>query len=598
MAKTSKTEQNTISVRMRRVRSTYIALVCALVSGCSHEGILPETDTSAKVEMALNNQPSTRAHFEDTGGTASFVWDADNSMIAVVSKNGAIAQWSTEQWYSAMNISLVDPENTHHVLKASSALTLSTDAVATGDKMFCLSPVNGSPLCQSTASSSTVEVSFSMPSTFEQSASSRLEEFGDYCYIRGESTIKSTPSASDKNFAANSTTFRAIPATFRFNVTNNTDSDIKMESVKITCNNLFPDNLCWKTDGASVSISEPDDKSGYFSTIKTSVRDGYGETIKAREETKTHTGTYYSMCLPFDNESSLSDATLAFILEASDKIYTFNITAEEFFKSSAVRKFESNKIYTFTFKMSEESVELEDVTVSDWVTDPFYLPTEEISAYIHLNISYWVQDRENLYTYAFMRMVEDSSTYTMWGKCNIGEFMNSATDVRLMWTEVTPANSSNTDYLARFFSNITDFKWQTPSRADFRALFDSANTDVEMHFDQESQIYGLLVKRKDDEEVSIFLPCSEKAKDETYYPSDGVTHNVRTLQGNYWTLDGEDDTYAWLMHFEFQYEETEEGDTVTSSSFNKVLDSGNSIYEFRKEPKSKSYPVRAILRNE
>ena len=583
---------------MRRVWTIYFALVCALVSGCSHGSILPETETSAKVEMALNNQPSTRAHFEDINGKASFVWDADNSMIAVVSKNGAIAQWSTEQWYSAMNISLVDPNNTHHVLKASSALTLEADAVGVGDKMFCLSPVNGSPLCQSTASSSMVEVSFSMPDTFEQSSSSRLEEFGDYCYIRGESTIKSTPSASDKNFAANSTRFRAIPATFRFNVTNNTDSDIKMESVKITCNKLFPDKLCWRTDGETVSISEPDDKSGYFSTIQTSVRDGYGETIKAREETATHTGTYYSMCLPFDNESSLSDATLAFILEASDKIYTFNITAEEFFKSSAVRKFESNKIYTFNFKMSEESVELEDVTVSDWVTDPFYLPTEEISAYIHLNISYWVQDRENLYTYAFMRMVGDNSTYTMWGKCNIGEFMNSATDVRLMWAEVTPANSSDTDYLAPFFSNITDFKWQTPSREDFRALFDSANTDVEMHFDQESQIYGLLVKRKDDEEVSIFLPCSEKAKDETDYPSDGVTHNVRTLQGNYWTLDGEDDTYAWLMHFEFQYEETEEGDTVTSSSFNKVLDSGNSIYEFRKEPKSKSYPVRAILRNE
>ena len=584
---------------MRRVWTIYFALVCALVSGCSHGSILPETETSAKVEMALNNQPSTRAHFEDINGKASFVWDADNSMIAVVSKNGAIAQWSTEQWYSAMNISLVDPNNTHHVLKASSALTLEADAVGVGDKMFCLSPVNGSPLCQSTASSSMVEVSFSMPDTFEQSSSSRLEEFGDYCYIRGESTIKSAPSPSDKNFAANSTRFRAIPATFRFNVTNNTNSDIIMESVKITCNKLFPDKLCWRTNGADVSISEPDDKSGYFSTIKTSIRDGYGETIKAREEEKTYTGTYYSMCLPFDDESSLSDATLAFILEASDKIYTFNIKAEEFFKSSKVKKFESNKIYTFNFKMNDESVELEDVTVSDWVTDPFYLPTEEISAYIHLNISYWVQERENLYTYAFMRMVGDSSTYTMWGKCNIGEYMNSATDVRLMWSQVTPANSSDTDYLAQYFSNITDFKWKTPSTTDFKALFDSANTEVIMHLDEESQIYGLLIKRKDDKEVTIFLPCSEKAVDKTDYPSKGVTHNVRTLQGNYWTIDEEDQTYAWLMHFEFQYEETKTGETVTSSSFKEVvLESGNSLYEFRKELKSKSYPVRAILKNE
>ena len=170
-----------------------------------------------------------------------------------------------------------------------------------------------------------------MPSVFEQSASGRLEEFGDYCFIRGESTVKSTPSASDKNFAAASTTFRAIPATFRFNVRNTTDSDVILESVKITCDRLFPDKLCWKTDGSAVTVTEPEDKSGYFNTIKTSIDAGYGEKIGAKDGETVHTGTYYAVCLPFDSESSLDGATLAFILETSDKIHTFNIAAADFF---------------------------------------------------------------------------------------------------------------------------------------------------------------------------------------------------------------------------------------------------------------------------
>ena len=76
-------------------------------------------------------------------------------------------------------------------------------------------------------------------------------------------------------------TFKAIPAIFRFNVSNNTDSDMVLESVKITCNKLFPDKLRWTTNGKGMSVREPADKSGYFNTIKTSINWGHGETIPA-----------------------------------------------------------------------------------------------------------------------------------------------------------------------------------------------------------------------------------------------------------------------------------------------------------------------------
>ena len=230
---------------------------------------------SSRVEMALT-EPQTKAHFKDVNDTTSFVWDVGSSMIAVVGHDSAPVMWNGEKYYSPMHISLIDPASPNKVLRACSEHSLESSAAQAGDPLFFLSPVAGSALCSTQASADTVSVEFSMPSLFEQSKGGALEEFEPYCYIRGESSVKSVPSDSDKNFVANSTTFKAIPAIFRFNVSNNTDSVMVLESVKITCNKLFPDKLRWTTNGKGMSVREPADKSGYFNTIKTSINWGHG----------------------------------------------------------------------------------------------------------------------------------------------------------------------------------------------------------------------------------------------------------------------------------------------------------------------------------
>ena len=93
------------------------------------------------------------------------------------------------------------------MLRATSASTLATDAAASGDGLFCFSPVVGSSNATLTQSASSVAVEFSMPREFSQSASGKLEEFGDYCFIHGESTIASVPTGDQKNFTASPTTF-------------------------------------------------------------------------------------------------------------------------------------------------------------------------------------------------------------------------------------------------------------------------------------------------------------------------------------------------------------------------------------------------------
>ena len=512
-------------------RSVTYLLALALLSACSPKEDLPSFQSS-RLEMALL-QPQTKAHFEDVGGTASFVWDVGSAMIAVVGHDTAPVQWTGGGYYSPMHISLIDPAIPNKVLRASSEHSLESIAAQAGDPLFFLSPVGGSSLCSTQEAAESVSVEFSMPSLFEQSTSQALEEFEPYCYIRGESTVKSVPSDSEKNFVANATTFRAIPAIFRFNVSNNTAQDVVLESVKITCDKLFPNKLRWATDGVGVSLKEIEDKSGYFNTIKTSVNWGHGETIPAKAGETVHKGTYYALCLPFDSDASMQGATLAFILETSEKTYTFNIPAADFFRSSAVKRFESNKIYNFNFTLSESSVELEGVSIADWLRDSFYLPIVDITADVKANISYWVQDRHNLYTYGFMKMFQSDASYTMWAECNLGEYLYSATDLTFKWTEVTPENPSDNDYLAIYYDNITDFKWQTPSKDDYKKLFTLPKGSIEMCKDVESGVFGLKFKSVDNPGASIFLPCSGHMEEHTTFPEDGSTVIHRTFHGYY-----------------------------------------------------------------
>ena len=170
-------EETTISVDMRGIYSLYLfaALFSALLCtwGCSREELSSDESDEARLEMALPAQMRTKAHFEDKNGTATFVWDVDGSMIAVLSKyddgskNRTIAQWEGGSWHSPMNITLLDPSDSHKALRAASKFTLATNAANVGDLLFCLSAVNGSDLCNVVESAENVEVTFSMPSQFE-----------------------------------------------------------------------------------------------------------------------------------------------------------------------------------------------------------------------------------------------------------------------------------------------------------------------------------------------------------------------------------------------------------------------------------------------
>ena len=377
-------------------------------------------------------------------------------------------------------------------------------------------------------------------------------------------------------------------------------SDVTMESVKISCSNSFPDKLCWRTDGSTVTISEPEDKSGYFKIIRTLINDGYGEVIPAKSGEVATTVSYYAMCLPFSSAASMANGTLAFILETKEKIHTFNVTTAEFFRNSANKLFESNMIYTFNFLMNENSVELEGVTISDWNGNGFYLPNEEVTANVELHTTYWVQDRENLFTYAFLRMIGDENNYTMWSECNIGEYDKSSTDILFKWSDIAPDSNTDTDYLAEYFNYITDFKWQTPDRADFVDLFSSEKCSVTAAKDEDSGICGLTVKRLDKPDTSLFLPISVEGEPTEHLES-GKKIITHTYHGRYWTRDKKDNTNAYYVHFEITEVETVMNEVSTFAPpaivkfYNQAYQKYQE-YEVRDTEKSAKFTTKAILK--
>ena len=250
------------------------------------------------------------------------------------------------------------------------------------------------------------------------------------------------------------------------------------------------------------------------------------------------------------------------------------------------------------FTLNDNSVELESATISDWVGEPFYLPTEDVTARIKVTVDYWVQDRENLNTYSFMLMFGDiNSNYTMWGECNLGEYLYSSTDYAFTWSAVTPSNESDVDYLATYFNGITDFKWQTPSKKDFEQLFSLPDANIEMCKDSESGVYGLRFKSVDKPGSSIFLPCTI-TDEHTEFLGNGTNVTTRTLNGYYWTRDTDSENTGILLHFQFKNVVTtvnENSSESNTSEFSKVLNQGAALYEFIYEPKNKEHSVRAIL---
>ena len=330
----------------------FLLLLSACTSSNDIEEIVGEDsafylEASAMLGEETTSAKTTRAHWNEDN---KFEWDnSQNEMVVIVKKSssGAIIPWGTNKSCTAKvkNITTEDDyESIASITSNSGILKTEIREMTVGQTpVYFFSPILSSEN-ESTISADGV-VTLKLPSTFAQDATPSMEDFKNYTYIKGESTISEI---NNGKLQAASTRFTALPAVIRFAVTNDRGESVKINSITVSVpggkTGGFPKTMTW-TPGSSTEptlVSSASDTEGLYTTLTANMGSGY--TLAARE-TAGASANFYAFLFP----STFSGARLTLTGEdgfnesftyhcdipektfVSNRIYTWNLTVEDNF---------------------------------------------------------------------------------------------------------------------------------------------------------------------------------------------------------------------------------------------------------------------------
>lgn len=286
----------------------YISIALVLASCNSMDTTQNNSEViGARITIPVDGASQSRAHFSDNNdGTAGFVWDENSDVVTSVKHDNSFVRFYNGIYYSYTTVkNNSDTEatlTTEGLLEVNSGTDsdgniIFTYPVKVDDPVFCFSPVNSTNGSTVDATSDAVSVKAKMPQVFTQTASSKLDEFKDYSYIYTNTIINK---ADENDIKAKGATFKSAGAVLRFCLTDNTDTDIKLSSIKMESQDgsaIFPNQLIW-TAGNETPIEEPTNKDGYYNYIQVITGESDGVTIQ-----KDGTSTFYMYVLPFNSVS-------------------------------------------------------------------------------------------------------------------------------------------------------------------------------------------------------------------------------------------------------------------------------------------------------
>ena len=168
---------------------------------------------------------------------------------------------------------------------------------------------------------------------------------------------------------------------------------------------IYPNKLRF-ADG---TISEQDDKTGYYNKLTTSI----GQvTIPMNDK-----GRFYNLCFPLDG--NFNGVPLKFTIDTNYLTYQLRLNTGE----STISKFEAGKIYTFNFSLEEKAVRLNTIDISKCTTYNVD-NTESIEIIVSPNVI-WEQTGINSSQMVFvslgMTTTIDGQEYdVLWAACKRG----------------------------------------------------------------------------------------------------------------------------------------------------------------------------------
>lgn len=412
----------------------------SLFSSCKEEQMVSDSIRRLNITFA---DEQTRSSWNDNtdaeGGKVSYIWENSDNMLTAIKHGGEYVPFyesmsSAAAYYSKTRFETVDEAKSKIKLETVSGVKYDYNSennkylypVAADDNMYCCHPINEDNASEYKAtvnsSSATVQVDFSLPSTFSyNNLVNDLSAWKDYSYVYTSTTLKSV---DDNSVVANASHFNSACAIIRFNITNSTTSDIIITGIKMESDDgskIYPNKLRF----AEGTIAEQDDKSGYYNRLATNID---SVTIPRNDR-----GRFYNLCFPLDG--NFNGVPLKFTIDTNYLTYQLNLN------STAItnNKFEAGKIYTFNFSLEEKEVKLNTIEISHCTTYNID-NTESIEIVVTPQLT-WHQTGDITAQMVFvslgMTMDYEGKTYdVLWATCNLGAKEALETGHLFSWGEV------------------------------------------------------------------------------------------------------------------------------------------------------------------
>ena len=412
----------------------------SLFSSCKEEQMVSDSIRRLNITFA---DEQTRSSWNDNtdaeGGKVSYIWENSDNMLTAIKHDGQYVPFyetssSAATYHSKTLFETVDDAKSKIKLQTVSGVKYDFNSennqylypVSAGDNMYLCHPINEDNAAEYKAtinsSSAAVQVDFSLPSTFSyNNLVNDLSAWKDYSYVYTFTTLKSV---DDNSVVANASHFNSACAIIRFNITNNTTSDIIISNIKMESDDgskIFPNVLRFE-DG---QVAEQDDESGYYSRLTTDIKN---VTIP-----RSQCGIFYNMCFPLDG--NFNGVPLKFTIDTNYLTYQLNLNPTAITNN----KFEAGKIYTFNFSLEEKEVKLNTIEISHCTTYNID-NTESIEIVVTPQLT-WHQTGDITAQMVFvslgMTMDYEGKTYdVLWATCNLGAKEALETGHLFSWGEV------------------------------------------------------------------------------------------------------------------------------------------------------------------
>lgn len=347
------------------------ALAMFTFTSCSNDDIVPDTPEQPSVSkyeqltFSSADEPSTRAMWSDEKGSGSLVfsWEEDNAGTEVVamltgedsfipnypSENPSADELNDIKYHSYMTIS---PQEDLHKADFKTVRYYNKEDKDAAKAVYAVTPVND--FCIFEADETSFSAQMEMPASFVQSFSQTPEFLRDYMMMYGLGEFEN---------GSASISFKHIPATFRFIITNKRPTTARLENMSLSIDG-----------GASVGSNFAEVHGDYtteslyvdFAGNHKSITTLLNTTLASQESY-----TAYAMALPLSDSETLEGKDIKFVINTEEHGFlSFVLTGSQIANAN---KSYGEDIYnwvggkSYTIRMSLDDVlTFDGITVEDW----------------------------------------------------------------------------------------------------------------------------------------------------------------------------------------------------------------------------------------